>query len=148
MTSSSRRATRRRRRLTWEVLSVFFISLVHLCSFSPLVHAELIRQHFVPQDISETAHCASPPRAAKSEAPHPHSPSSTSEPVCCSLMGTQKGRVVSLVQAEFFSVLWLVHRSFNAESFAWRASHNGAIPTRTPTHYHLSLYLLLSLLLI
>jgi hypothetical protein len=148
MTSSRRRATRRRRRLTWEVLSVFVLSFLHLCTLSPQVHAALMSQLSRAERVSATGHCASPPAASQSTTPFTDHHQPTTEPVCCNLMGAQKGRVVSPVQAEFFPVLWLFQRSFTADSFAWRVSHNGAIPTRTPSHCYLSLYLLLSLLLI
>lgn len=148
MTNSSGRATRRCKCLTWEVLSVLLISFLHLCTFSPRMHAALIYQLSSAHRASVTGHCASPPLASQSTAPLSDHHKPTTEPVCCSLMGAQKGRVVSPVQAEFFPVLWLFQRSFTADSFAWRVSHNGAIPTRTPSHCYLSLYLLLSLLLI
>lgn len=146
--TSKRRATKRRKCLTWEVLSVFVLSFLHLCTLSPQVHAALMSQLPRADRVSATGHCASPPAASQSTIPFTGHHQPTTEPVCCSLMGAQKGRVVSSVQVEFFSVSWLVHRSFTAESFTWRVSHNGAIPTRTPSHCYLSLYLLLSLLLI
>jgi hypothetical protein len=58
MTSSRRRATRRRRRLTWEVLSVFVLSFLHLCTLSPQVHAALMSQLSRAERVSATGHCA------------------------------------------------------------------------------------------
>lgn len=146
--TSTRRATKRRRRLTWEVLSVFVLSFLHLCTLSPQVHAALMSQLPRADRVSATGHCASPPAASHSTTPFTDHHQPTTEPVCCNLMGEQKGRVVSPVQAEFFPVLWLVHRSFTAESFAWRVSHNCVMQILPLTRHCPSLYLLHTLLVI
>lgn len=147
MTSSSERARKRRRRLMWEVLSIFVISLLQLCTFSPRVHADLIHQPAHAHHISATEHCASPPLASQSTAPLTEHHKPTTEPVCCSLVGAQKGRIVVSVQSEFLPVLWPFHLSFDSEPSAWRVWRQGVIQTLYTLHCP-SLYLLHTLLLI
>lgn len=148
MTNSSGRATRRCKCLTWEVLSVLLISFLHLCTFSPRMHAALIYQLSSAHRASVTGHCVSPPLASQSTAPLTEHHKPTTEPVCCSLMGAQKGRVVSPVQAEWLPVWWSLYLPFDAEPFAWRVSHNCVIQTLPASFHCPSLSLLHTLLLI
>jgi hypothetical protein len=148
MMRSRGKSKRRQQRLVWEVLSVFVIPLVHLCSFSPLVHAELIHQLPPRHPISVTAHCASPPLASQSTAPRTDHHKPTTEPVCCSLMGAQKGCVIRPVQMKLFPVLLPFQLPFDSGSSVWTVSHHGVSQMLPTMRNNSPLYLLHTLLLI
>ena len=69
---------------------MFVISLLQLCTFSPGVHADLVHQPAHAHHTATTEHCA-PPKASRSTEPLTPHHQSTTEPVCCGLMGAQKG---------------------------------------------------------
>lgn len=146
MMNSSERTRRRHQRLTWEVLIAFVIPLLELCTFSPDVHADLVRQLLHAHHTAATGHCGSPSLASQATAPLTDHHKSTPDTVCCRVMRAQQGRVASPVQIGGAPLLSLVSLPFDRESYSWGECHHYFMqvlhPLRPPSLYRLHTLLL------
>jgi hypothetical protein len=91
----------RQRCLSWGVLLSFAVYMLSLCTLSPFVHADIVRQSRSGQQAS-TGHCTQPPGVAQRSSPLAADHEKTGEPLCCELRGElNKALPSSLTQADF-----------------------------------------------
>lgn len=97
MVSRRIRTRKQVRPLRWALVAFLGVHFLSLCTISPRVHADLLRQ--ATQDHQTSArHCSHPSAAPPTAGPLVPDPDRTALPMCCELMGASKATIDSPLQ--------------------------------------------------
>jgi len=95
----------RQRRIGWGVLFSLMGYLLNLCTLSPLVHADTLRQSG-PGQSAIPDHCKRPPSTASPSPPLTADQGTTPEPLCCEFRsGQNKALSSSFAHSDFRPLL-------------------------------------------
>ena len=95
---SRRSGTRKRQRpLRWALVAFLGVHFLSLCTISPRVHADLLRQATQAHHTS-AGHCSFPAAASQSASPHTTDRERNRGPVCCDLEQAHKAAIASPIQ--------------------------------------------------